>query len=256
MSGATLRSLYGRENPHNKRAQVIGSVAENSGFAKPYMAYVMGQEMSKAEDWDKARDDEAQAAAESSSKQAADASQREYASKAMESIIKVSEHDPVAATQMLKIETENGGNPYLQQFKGITFNANTKDGWATVGNSGDGYTYAINFPKLAELGKLGASPDSEEYKEAFSKAVFKIGEGKPSDLEAVQKGDKVVYVDKKTRKEVAGLGGPKWNPKGENGSNSGTDQAKPAQHPLSGKPAGRYKVNGIIIKWDGSKELR
>jgi hypothetical protein len=26
-------------------------------------------------------------------------------------------------------------------------------------------------------------------------------------------------------------------------------------HPLTGKPAGRYKVDGKIVNWDGQKEL-
>lgn len=50
---AGLSSVYGqRNNPHERRARVAGEVMGNSGFAKPALAYVMGQEMNQAGAWD------------------------------------------------------------------------------------------------------------------------------------------------------------------------------------------------------------
>lgn len=102
--------------------------------------------------------------------QATDAAQREYAERVFFNILKISEHDPVAATQMIKIEAEHGGNPYLQKLWGITFNANTKDGWVTTG-APDGNVYKAYLPNLAEAIKAG--PDSTLYKQT----IIKIGEG-------------------------------------------------------------------------------
>lgn len=114
--------------------------------------------MSEKEDAQKAKD--------------ANAIQQEHASKIFASIVKVSKYNPIAATQMLKVESEHGDNPYLQQLKGITFNANTKNGWATVA-APDGYVYLAYLLNLPEA--VHAGPDSDLYKQT----VIRIGDHRP-----------------------------------------------------------------------------
>lgn len=189
---ATLRYLYGqsKENPNTQRAKLIGQVMPDSGYAKPFLAYAMGKEMASAGDWDANREQELKEIQSASASQTADTAAQEYAQKVFTNIIKVSEKDPVAATQMLKVESENGNNPYLKKFQGITFNAPTKDGWATVAAS-DGFVYFTYLPKLQEAAEAG--PDSDIYK----KTVIKIGEGKPQKSTIVPEGGVVLGEDGK-----------------------------------------------------------
>jgi len=65
----TLKSLYGpiKENPHEKKAKLVGQVMGESGLAKPALAYVMGRELSSAQDWDVQREGESKAALEGAS---------------------------------------------------------------------------------------------------------------------------------------------------------------------------------------------
>lgn len=220
---ATLRSLYApiRENPYEKKAKIIASVMPESGFAKPLLAYVMGKELSGAEGWDKEREVAADTAQTASTKQAGEAAAQDYATKTMTQIFKVSEKDPVAATDMLRIEVEQGTNEHLKKFKGITFNAPSKDGWATVGSS-DGYVYHTYLPNLQEAVAKGV--DSDLYKQT----VIKVGEGKPAP--AVKDKPNMTEYDNfiKTRTSVLG-------------------QTNPQQE---GESAGAYdaRLNDIAIK--------
>ena len=214
---ATLRALYApiRENPHDKKAKMIGSILPDSGFAKPFLAMAMGQEMANGEGWDANREKQASDAEVASTRQAGEAAQQSYAAETMKRIISLSEKDPVAATQLLKVESENGDNPFLQKFRGITFNAPTKDGWATNA-SADGYVYHTYLPNLSKaLEEQQAGDDT-----LYNKTVVRIGGGRPAKDPkapiAVQKGDRVVYIDPVTKEEVSGLGGPKWDPNAHN----------------------------------------
>ena len=171
----TLRQIYGK-NPYDKQAQVLGQMIPNSGFASPLLAYAMGEKTASAEGWDEERNNQLPVAMAATTRQAGEAAAMDYATKMFKSIITVSEKDPVAATQMLKVESENGNNPIMKRFQGITFNAPTKDGWATVASS-DGFVYHTYLPDLGKAMEAGV--DSDLYK----KTVVKIGEGKPPGQE-------------------------------------------------------------------------
>jgi hypothetical protein len=211
---ATLRSLYApiRENPNARRAKMLTSMMDKSGYAAPMLAYVAGKEMAGAEAWDADREMKAEEAQAATTRQAGDAAAQQYAEKVMGHIIRVSEKDAVAATQMLKVESESGGNPYMARFKGITFNAPSKDGWATVAGP-DGYVYHTYMPDLQAA--VEAGPDSDLYK----KTVIKIGEGKPTKQDPpksreVQRGGMKVTEEwneeTKTWREIGK--GPAWKP--------------------------------------------
>jgi len=207
---STLRSLFApiKDNPNEKRAKMIGQVMKDSGFAKPFLAYAMGQEMAGSEEWDANREASANEAQAATTKQAGDAAAQEYAQKTFTNIVKVSEKDPIAATQMLKIESEQGDNKYLQKFKGLTFNATTKDGWATVAAS-DGYVYHTYLPDLSKA--IEGGPDSDIYK----KTVVKIGEGKPQkapETRTVQNGQNNVTQEWNGKEWVEVGKGPKFSP--------------------------------------------
>jgi hypothetical protein len=224
---ATLRALYApiRENPREKRAKMLATVMPESGLAKPFLAMAMGQEMAGAEAWDADRESKADEAQVATTKQAGDAAAFDYAQKMLASVFKLAEKDAVAATQILKIESERGDNPYLKTYSGVTFNAPSKDGWATIGG-GDGFVYHTYLPNLQEA--IEAGPDSDLYK----KTVIRIGAGKPTKQDppksrTVQRGGVNVTEEwneeAKTWTEIGK--GPAWKP---GGGGDGAAQAKPA----------------------------
>lgn len=51
--GAWLASLYGgRSNPYDRKLLISSKVAENAGYAQPFIYAMMGAEMAKSEQWD------------------------------------------------------------------------------------------------------------------------------------------------------------------------------------------------------------
>ena len=46
-----LNTLF-RENPYEKKAKVAGAMMGQSGFAKPFLAYVLGKDTAAAQQWD------------------------------------------------------------------------------------------------------------------------------------------------------------------------------------------------------------
>lgn len=220
---ATLRSLYGRENPHNKRAQVIGSVAENSGFAKPYMAYLMGKELAAGEEWD--------ANKESASAQQA---QQQEASNLMSEAIKMAmdkETGPAAATAWLTSMVKNFGdsNPYIAKMEGIGIPAPPENGWQAFSNNKTGEIRKVNIAGLLEAKKNGE--DVSEESEAFKKNMIVISPGRKAapKTRRYQKGGMEVseeWDDSKGAWKEIGKG-PKWSPNGNGGGSNGNAGNKP-----------------------------
>lgn len=206
----TMRSLYGtiRENPYEKKAKIMGQVMADSGLAKPLLAYTMGSELAKAEEWDQNREAESLESLRSTQAYIKDMADREAATKIMEQIIKIAKEDPVAATAFLEAEAQ-GDNPYMRKFAGIKISAPLKDGWTTV-QGGDGQAYQVYVPGLQ---------DAEGNPELMRKVVIPIGNPKPTKDEApktrtVRRGNLEVTEewDSKsgTWKEVGR--GPAWKP--------------------------------------------
>lgn len=219
----TLRSIFGRENPHNKRAQVIGSVAENSGFAKPYMAYLMGKEMAAGEEWD--------ANKESASAQQA---QQQEANNLMSEAIKMAmdkETGPAAATAWLTSMVKNFGdsNPYIAKMEGIGIPAPPENGWQAFTNNKTGEIRKVNIAGLLEAKKNGE--DVSEESEAFKKNMIVISPGRKAapKTRRYQKGGMEVSEewDESTGswKEIGK--GPKWSPNGNGGGSNGNAGNKP-----------------------------
>jgi len=202
-----LKLIYGN-NPDKESAATLSSMYGHSGFAKPVYAYYIGKNLGDAEVY-------AQKQQEAGLKAVVDQQQQAYAQQILDMVIKLSGKDPVAATQILKTETQSG-NPYLEKFKDVTFNARTKDGWATT-SAGDGYVYHVYLPTLQQAIQEG--PESDLYKQT----IIRLGDAKPQKPIEMQKGDKIVYVDPKTLQPIPGYGGPKWK-EGEGGDSSGAGQ--------------------------------
>jgi len=211
----TMRSLYGtiRENPYEKKAKIMGQVMADSGLAKPLLAYAMGSEMAKAEEWDQNREAESLESLRSTQAYIKDMADREAATKIMEQIIKIAKEDPVAATAFLEAEAQ-GDNPYMRRLAGIKISSPiTKEGWVTV-QGGDGQAYQVYVPGLR---------DAEGDPELMRKVVIPIGNPKPTKDEppktrTVRRGNLEVTEewDSKsgTWKEVGR--GPAWKPDAPN----------------------------------------
>lgn len=173
-----LAALYNKQNPYEKRAQITGQVASNSGFAKPFLAYAMGKDLAQGEQWDTNRNAQVDTYLTQNMDLQRNKQQQEYATEVFKRVVEISKHDPVAATQILKKEAE--GNPLLAPMKDISFNAKTtKDDWATI-TGGDGQAYQVYLPGLAEVQK---DPQNAELKKKYIVPI-----GNPKD----PKGDKTI----------------------------------------------------------------
>lgn len=210
MDAATMRMLYGADNPKRERAKLIASMMGSSGFAKPFLAYAMAKEMGAADTVDAERSAGLKTMIEQEGQRESNKAAMDYGQKVMGHIIDISKSDPVAATQILKAESERGDNPYIKQFQDVTFNAKTsKEGWATV--TSNGTAYQVYLPKLQEAAQSG--PDSDLYKQT----VIQIGNGKPPEApksRTVKRGTQDVTEEwdqsTSTWRQVGS--GPAWNP--------------------------------------------
>jgi len=173
----SLRNLYApiRENPYEKRAKIVGGMIPHTGLASPALGYVMGKEMSNAEDWDVQRETEGKAAQESGLLAYKDRTQQEEASKILDFVAKVIDKDPDAANQILKAKTKT--NKFLEGFKDINIGP-TEDGWTMLENKKTGEMGQFNKQMflwqvkiLKEEGKENDPNAMEEVRGTFYKVI-------------------------------------------------------------------------------------
>ena len=178
----SLRSLYApiRENPHEKKAKIVGSMIPQSGLASPALGYVMGREMSNAEDWDTQRETEGKAAQEQGVLAYKDRTQQEEAGKILDFVAKVIDKDPNMANQILKAKV--GTNKFLEPFKDMNFGP-TIDGWTLDTNKTTGRVAGINLEmfkwqmgKLKQEGKMNDQKALEEVIPTFWKVISPAAE--------------------------------------------------------------------------------
>lgn len=129
--------------------RAAASMLNSSGLAKPALAYVMGRELGGAEEWDKEK-------GEAALRAAADKQEREESWKMVDMAFKLSENDPVGATQFLKKAATK--NQYVAKYGDVQFKSKTQDKWSTIANSKTGETYLINTDLLMSNQEL---PDEQ-----------------------------------------------------------------------------------------------
>ncbi len=247
VSMSLLRSLY-QKNPHETRAGVISKVMPESGFAKPFLAYAMGKELSGAEEWDTQKETEMTAGADAATNAARDAEERKTAGTILETVAKISDNNPQAATEILKSEAVR--NKYLKGLEGISFVGKNEGPWKLIQNSTTGETGWFNYDKFkTDVAALGEGADDTAVQQAMATNYHIIQKGKQAEAKApttrkISRGgteiDQEWDAENSTWKDVGQ--GPKWNPKA---GREGSEQAKVEQTKLIGSEVARRMLDFV-----------
>jgi|GEM_PF-6831546 len=179
-----------KRNPYEERAKTTAAMLENSGYAKPLLAYMMGRDTRLADEY---RQEQGKTLMDLYQKQ----KQKEHAWKVLELSAKISDNDPEAANDIIEVEAKE--NPLLQDIaQNVKFAGKGKGIYKLITNPKTGEVFWFNWERAKrQLAALGENASVEDTKRILEENKFVITEAVPQKSKApktreIKKGDEIV----------------------------------------------------------------
>lgn len=158
-----------KTNPYEERAKTTAAMMQNSGYAKPLLALMMGRDTRLADEY---RQKQETTLMDLYQKQ----QQKEHAWKVLELTAKISDDDPEAANDILEVEARE--NPFLQDIaQNVKFAGKGKGIYKLMTNPKTGEVFWFNWERAKrQLAALGENASVEDIKRILEENKFVISE--------------------------------------------------------------------------------